>query len=118
LLLDSIGELASAYAIATVAFVGGSLVPRGGQNLIEPIARGVPVLFGPHTENFAAVAGALLAPGAGLRLRRAPDPAPAPRRRLTGELERQRAGEAGRALIEEHRGATERTIGHILPYLG
>ena len=51
-LLDSIGELAPLYSLATVAFVGGSLVPRGGHNILEAARYGVPVLVGPHTENF------------------------------------------------------------------
>ena len=52
LLIDSIGELAGLYALADVAFVGGSLVPRGGHNIIEPAQHGVPILVGPYTENF------------------------------------------------------------------
>jgi 3-deoxy-D-manno-octulosonic-acid transferase len=51
-LLDSIGELGSIYSLATIAFVGGSLVPKGGHNIIEPAQFGVPILIGPHTENF------------------------------------------------------------------
>ena len=51
-LLDSIGELASLYALANVAFVGGSLVPRGGHNILEPAQHGVPIVIGPHYENF------------------------------------------------------------------
>jgi 3-deoxy-D-manno-octulosonic-acid transferase len=52
LLIDSIGELSSLYALADIAFVGGSLVPRGGHNILEPAQFGVPILVGPHTENF------------------------------------------------------------------
>jgi len=52
LLLDSIGELAALYALADVAFVGGSLVPRGGHNIIEPAQHGVAIVVGNHTENF------------------------------------------------------------------
>lgn len=55
-LLDTVGELADFYALADVAFVGGSLIPRGGHNMLEPVLRGVPVLFGPHTMNFRAAA--------------------------------------------------------------
>jgi 3-deoxy-D-manno-octulosonic-acid transferase len=54
-LLDSIGELESAYAFASVVFVGGSLVPRGGHNVIEPSAYAKPIIVGPHTENFKAI---------------------------------------------------------------
>ena len=52
LLVDSIGELAALYALADVAFVGGSLVPRGGHNIIEPAQHGVAIVTGNHTENF------------------------------------------------------------------
>jgi 3-deoxy-D-manno-octulosonic-acid transferase len=52
LLIDSIGELAALYALADVAFVGGSLVPRGGHNIIEPALHGVPIVVGNHMENF------------------------------------------------------------------
>jgi 3-deoxy-D-manno-octulosonic-acid transferase len=52
LLIDTIGELAALYALADVAFVGGSLVPRGGHNIIEPARHGVPIVVGNHTENF------------------------------------------------------------------
>jgi 3-deoxy-D-manno-octulosonic-acid transferase len=50
--LDTIGELSRAYRLATVVFVGGSFITRGGQNILEPAAQGKPVLFGPHMENF------------------------------------------------------------------
>lgn len=55
LLLDSVGELAALYALADIAFVGGSLVPRGGHNIIEPAQHGVAIVIGPHTENFRDV---------------------------------------------------------------
>lgn len=55
LLLDTIGELRALYALATVAFVGGSLVPRGGHSILEPAQYGVPIVVGPHTENFREI---------------------------------------------------------------
>lgn len=64
-ILDGIGQLRERYQGATLAFVGGSLVPRGGHNLVEPAACGVPVLFGPSTENCSTEAAALRAVGAG-----------------------------------------------------
>jgi len=57
LLLDTIGELAALYALADVAFVGGSLVPRGGHNIIEPAQHGVAIVVGNHTENFRDIVG-------------------------------------------------------------
>ncbi len=68
LLLDTVGELWSAYALGSAAFVGGSLVPLGGQNVLEPAFLGKPVLFGPHTENFREDAERLAASGGGFRV--------------------------------------------------
>jgi 3-deoxy-D-manno-octulosonic-acid transferase len=118
ILLDSVGELGRVYGLADAAFVGGSLVRRGGQNMIEPASRGVPVLFGPHTENFAAVCAALSEAGAGFRVRDAREMAATLRLLLTDTDLRNRAGAAGRALIEAHRGATRRTVDCIRPFLG
>src|SRR5712672_1564906 len=67
-LVDSVGELAALYASADVAFVGGSLVPIGGHNLLEPAALGVPVLTGPHHSNSQDVARLLLRQGAALQV--------------------------------------------------
>ena len=67
-LLDSIGELASAYSLADLAFVGGSLVQWGGHNLIEACAVGTPVLVGPYTMNFSEATESAIASGAALRV--------------------------------------------------
>ena len=60
-LLDTIGELASVYSLAAVAFVGGSLIPAGGHNPLEPAQFGVPIAMGPHYANFRAITEELLA---------------------------------------------------------
>ena len=60
-LLDTIGELASVYSLASVAFVGGSLIPAGGHNPLEPAQFGVPIVMGPHYANFRAITEDLLA---------------------------------------------------------
>lgn len=65
IVVDTVGDLASMYSVGVVAFVGGSLVPAGGHNVLEPAVRGKPVLFGPHTENFRESAGLLRASGGG-----------------------------------------------------
>ena len=70
-LLDTTGELQNWYAVATIVFVGKSLTARGGQNPVEPILAGKPVLFGPHMENFSALAQALVANEAAIQV---PDP--------------------------------------------
>jgi len=69
IVVDTVGELASMYSVGVVAFVGGSLVPAGGHNVLEPALRGKPVLFGPHTENFRESSGLLRAGGGGLVVR-------------------------------------------------
>jgi 3-deoxy-D-manno-octulosonic-acid transferase len=113
-LLDSIGELASAYRESRIAFVGGSLVGRGGQNPIEAWAAGAPALAGPHLENFRDVARAGQARGI---LERVAD-APALSRSLAAALAapegtRSRGAEAAR-FVEENRGAAERTAEAVL----
>lgn len=110
LLVDTLGELAQLYTVAEVAFVGGSLVPVGGHNVLEPAAVGVPVLFGPHTEHVDEPARALLERGAGWRVRDGAELA----RRLTtllGDREaRANAGARGREVLQSHRGALAASV--------
>jgi len=73
LLLDTLGELAGLYGGAVAAFVGGTLVPVGGHNVVEPARAGVAVLFGPHVENVRALAGRLEASAGGIQVRDAPE---------------------------------------------
>jgi 3-deoxy-D-manno-octulosonic-acid transferase len=68
LVLDTHGELASFYRLAAAAFVGGTLVPVGGHNVLEPAAAGAPVLFGPHTGNVREEAAGLVRAGGGFRV--------------------------------------------------
>ena len=107
---DSMGELAAYYAAADLCYVGGSLLPLGGQNMIEAAAAGCPALIGPHTWNFLEAAEQAVAWGAALRvaddveLRNALVA-------LLGDLQaRQRMAEAGLAFAQANRGATERTM--------
>jgi 3-deoxy-D-manno-octulosonic-acid transferase len=109
LLGDSMGELPGYYAAADVAFVGGSLAPLGGQNLIEALAAGVPVLLGPHTFNFAEAAERAIEAGAALRVADA-DELLATAESLFGDPARRAAmRERASAFLAAHRGATERT---------
>jgi 3-deoxy-D-manno-octulosonic-acid transferase len=103
---DSLGELHAYYAAADVAFVGGSLLDYGGQNLIEACAAGVPVLLGPHTHNFADAARAALEEGAARMARDAASLLRMAASLLEDEAARRSMGEAGRALCTRHRGAT------------
>ncbi|MBF0213485.1 MAG: 3-deoxy-D-manno-octulosonic acid transferase [Magnetococcales bacterium] len=118
LLVDEIGWLAALYRYGQVVFVGGSLVPRGGQNMLEAAAWGLPVLFGPHVFNFREIAAQLEQAGGALRI----DSAESLRHHLTDLLEnlplRQKMGEAARAVIPLNAGALDRTIAairHALP---
>lgn len=110
---DSMGELFAYYAAASahgVAFVGGSLLDFGCQNLIEPCAVGVPVLIGPSTFNFAEAAQDAIAAGAARQVGDAASLANAARSLLGNAAERESMGRAGRAFAARHRGATRRTL--------
>ncbi len=110
LLLDTLGELASLYGRARLAFVGGSLVPVGGHNLLEPLQHGCPVLFGPHTDNAPEAAELVLASGAGERVRDAAALAERVAAGLATPDGLRERGERGRAALDAHRGARERTL--------
>ena len=108
-LLDSIGELASLYALATVAFVGGSLVERGGHNILEAAQYGVPVLVGPHTENFRDIVNLFRDAGAV----RVVGPAELPlalQELAENDAERKTMGQRALETLQAHRGATDRTL--------
>jgi 3-deoxy-D-manno-octulosonic-acid transferase len=110
ILLDTVGELAALYAVADVIFVGGSLVPIGGHNVIEPALHARPVVFGPHMGNFRDAAALLLKAGAGIQLRDAAELAPTLRTLLGDPGARQRLGEAAWTAVRAHQGACARTI--------
>jgi 3-deoxy-D-manno-octulosonic-acid transferase len=107
---DSMGEMAAYYRACDVAFVGGSLLAYGGQNLIEACAAGVPVLFGPYTYNFAQAADSAVAAGAALRVADAQDAVRRAGTLFSDRALRERMGKAGIAFCATHRGATERTL--------
>ncbi len=112
LLGDTMGELEALYEAADVAFVGGSLIPHGGQNILEPAAKGRPVVFGPSMENFPDAMKLLLDAGAASQVAGPAELSAA----IAGYLdpaEAQRAGEAGRRAIEAAKGATARTVDAI-----
>ncbi len=109
LLLDSMGELPGLYARAAVAFVGGSLVPVGGHNLLEPILEGQPVLFGPHTENAREAADLVLSTGAGRRVADGADLAGAVIAALRDPASWRERAQAGRQALEQHRGTAARS---------
>jgi 3-deoxy-D-manno-octulosonic-acid transferase len=117
LLLDSLGELLDFYAAADVAFVGGSLVPVGGHNLLEPAALGVPVLTGPHNFNGAEVARLLVERGAAEVVHNPAELSARLQTLLTDAGERARLGTAGRACVDSNRGALQKLLALIEPLL-
>ena len=114
LLLDTTGELQHWYAVATIVFVGKSLTSRGGQNPVEPILAGKPVLFGPHMENFSALAQALVANEAAVQIR---DPNSL-QQKITWLLRDRDAAlrlvANAQAVLARHSGATERTAAIVM----
>ena len=114
-LLDSMGELASVYSLADVAFVGGSLVAAGGHNPLEPAQFGVPVAMGEHYANFRSIVDAMLARQA-LKIVR-PGELASGLATLFAETAKE-MGERGRLVFEEQAGATERTVAAIKEALG
>jgi 3-deoxy-D-manno-octulosonic-acid transferase len=117
LVVDTVGELATLYGLAHVAFVGGSLVPVGGHNVLEPAAAGVPVVFGPHTHHFAEPVDALLRSGGGIRVRDGNELASV-WSEMVGDTERaETVAQNAAAVIQESRGALERSIDLVLDLL-
>jgi 3-deoxy-D-manno-octulosonic-acid transferase len=110
LLLDTLGELSACWGLADIAFVGGSLTQRGGQNMIEPAAYGAAVLFGPNTWNFKDVVELLLGQEAAVVVHN-PSELIEELRQLLADPERgRRRGKRAQALVVNQRGATERTL--------
>jgi 3-deoxy-D-manno-octulosonic-acid transferase len=110
LLVDTLGELGDVYRAADVAFVGGSLIPHGGQNMMEPAGLGLPVLLGPHTANFSETVAMLEAAGGCLVVAGVPDMKEALGALLADPGRRLQMGRAGREVINGARGATGRNV--------
>jgi 3-deoxy-D-manno-octulosonic-acid transferase len=107
---DTMGEMFAYYAACDVAFIGGSLMPLGGQNLIEACALGKPVLIGPHTFNFSLVSEEAVAAGAAFRVTDAAIMLSEAAKLLRDDVLRAHVGTQARAFSERHRGATARTL--------
>jgi 3-deoxy-D-manno-octulosonic-acid transferase len=111
--LDSIGELAQIYQLATEVFVGGSLMDHGGHNILEPAIFGKPIMFGPYMQNFKEIADTFLANGAAVQVQSDRDLEEALLALLVDPVRRARLGAAARALVEANRGAKEKTLAVI-----
>jgi 3-deoxy-D-manno-octulosonic-acid transferase len=110
---DSMGELPLFLAAADVAFVGGSLVPHGGHNLLEPAGLGIPVVTGPHVFNFTEICELLLQAGACEKVGNTEELAVTLGRWLGDANERHRVGEQGRAVVEKNRGALQTVLAMV-----
>jgi 3-deoxy-D-manno-octulosonic-acid transferase len=116
LVLDTIGELAGVFEVADMVFIGGSLVPTGGHNLLEPAYWSKVIAFGPHMENFRDIAKLFLEAGAAIQVRNPQELA-----HVTWLLEnteaRQQLGSSARRVLEQNSGATARTLDCLRKYL-
>lgn len=120
-ILDTIGELAHLFHVATAVFVGGSLVDHGGHNILEPAVHGKAIVFGPHMQNFAEIAATFLKEGAAIQVATAGGLTEAWVRLVKTPAECERLGAAARAILEANRGAKPQTlaaIGALLPQAG
>jgi 3-deoxy-D-manno-octulosonic-acid transferase len=123
ILLDTIGELPATYALAAVVFVGGSIVDRGGHNVLEPAAAGAPVVTGAHTHNFHAIVDLLNEANAIVQLPPLPDAAASDElakvftQLLADPKRRTELAARAKQLVVENQGAAERTIKLIAPLL-
>jgi 3-deoxy-D-manno-octulosonic-acid transferase len=119
--LDTIGELAQLYQLATAVFVGGSLADHGGHNILEPAIFGKPIVFGPHMQNFREIAEAFVANDAAIQVQTERELDAAILSLVRDPVHRARLGAAARALVEANRGAKDKTLavlGELLPPAG
>ena len=117
LLLDTIGELAGIFSLADLVFMGGSLVPTGGHNLLEPAFWGKPILFGPHMENFQDMSSLFLNAGAAVQIRDAAELGAVALELLSDEPRRAKLGKAAKEVLEREAGATGRILNRLRPWL-
>ena len=110
LVVDTIGELERIYGLADLVFIGGSLIPHGGQNMLEPAAQGRAVVYGPHVRNFDQEAAMLETAGGSRRVESVEELTEVVRGLALDAALRARMGEAGRKVVEGQKGATRVTL--------
>lgn len=113
ILVDTVGDLMDLYGISAAAFVGGSMAPFGGHNMIEPLFFGTPVVFGPFTENFHDIAAEIVATGAGVRVYSGDELFETIQRLLSDAELRRTMGARGKDLISSQHQVMENTVGYI-----
>ena len=114
-IVDTIGELEQVYALSDMVFVGGSLIPHGGQNMLEPAAQGRPVVYGPHVTNFAAEAALLERAGASVRVADVDALVAVFARWMADPHSSSQMSNAGRRAVEAQKGATRLTLEALRP---
>ncbi|MFA7061793.1 MAG: 3-deoxy-D-manno-octulosonic acid transferase [Pedobacter sp.] len=117
LLVDTIGEMMGLYALSDLVFVGGSLAPTGGHNLLEPASLGIPIIFGPDMSNFREIAALVLHYQAGIQVDTSEGLAAVCRTLIENSDKRQTLGQNGLRMMQENGGATERHLEVIAKYL-
>jgi 3-deoxy-D-manno-octulosonic-acid transferase len=117
IILDTIGELSRMYSLATVVFVGGSLVPVGGHNMLEPAMYGKPILFGSHVDNFREISQLLKNCGAGFEAKSKEELKGYLEGLLQDQVRRDAAARSAVQVVEENRGATQKTMELIERYV-
>jgi len=117
LLLDTIGDLAGIFELADVVFVGGSLVPTGGHNLLEPAFWAKPIVFGPHMWNFRDIAQLFLHAGAALQVRGVQELSRITLELLGNTAQQRALGQAAKQVLGNHAGATERVLEQVKEWL-
>ncbi|MDP3703146.1 MAG: 3-deoxy-D-manno-octulosonic acid transferase [Candidatus Omnitrophota bacterium] len=116
-IVDTFGQLSTYYGLATAVFIGGSLIPHGGQNPLEPASLGKPVIFGPSMHNFADIAQQLLDRHAARQLRGGSELAPALHDMLKDRAAAEAMGRRAQDVVEASRGTTQRTLEALAPFL-
>ncbi|MFB0521961.1 MAG: 3-deoxy-D-manno-octulosonic acid transferase [Desulfatiglandales bacterium] len=116
-ILDTLGELGQVYGLADVAFVGGSLAPIGGHNLLEPASFGVPVLFGPHTHNFATMSRLMIKGGGGKMVTDESELLHVMLELLGNKSEREKIGKRAQEFVTQNQGALDRVMEILKPYI-
>jgi 3-deoxy-D-manno-octulosonic-acid transferase len=115
LLLDTIGELAAAFEYAAVVFMGGSLVAKGGHNVLEPARFKNPIVFGPHMENFRDMAALFLKQKAALQIQNSSELCPTIEKILSNPQLSAELGRNAQAVVQQNTGATDRVLRFLQP---
>jgi len=116
-ILNTLGELGQVYGLADIAFVGGSLVPKGGHNLLEPAFFGIPVLFGPYTYNFTTMSELMIKYKGGKMVADESELLNVMLELLAKKSKRNEIGKRAKEFVEQNQGALDKVMGILEPYI-